>query len=159
MICLEKTFVLLKPDCVQRALCGEVISRFESKGLKIVGMKMMQLSEAELKQHYAHLSDKPFFPGLVAFMKSAPCVALAIEGIDAVKVLRSMCGVTNSRDALPGTIRGDYSNSIPANIIHASDSKETAEKELKRFFAKGELFEWSRALDEFYYGGDERAKK
>lgn len=155
---MEKSFVLLKPDCMQRALCGEIVSRFEKKGLKIVGMKMIHLGEAELKAHYAHHSDKPFFPGLIAFMKSAPCVALAIEGIDAVKVLRSMCGATNSRDALPGTIRGDYSNSIPANIIHASDSKETAEKELKRFFSKRELFEWQRGLEEFYYG-DERAKK
>ena len=156
---MEKTFVLLKPDCVQRALCGEILSRFERKGLMIVGMKMMQLTEAELKAHYAHLADKPFFPGLVAFMKSAPVVAIAVEGIDAVKVMRAMCGVTNSRDALPGTIRGDYSNSVPANIIHASDSKETAEKELKRFFTKGEIFEWNRGLEEFYYGDDERAKK
>ena len=156
---MERTFVLLKPDCVQRALCGEILSRFERKGLKIVGMKMIHLQENELKTHYAHLADKPFFPGLVAFMKSAPCIAMAVEGIDAVKVMRSIVGVTNSREALPGTIRGDYSNSIPANIIHASDSKETAEKELKRFFAKGELFEWNRRLEEFYYSDDERAKK
>jgi nucleoside-diphosphate kinase len=156
---LEKTVVLLKPDCVQRALCGEIISRFERKGLKIVGVKMIRLSESELKQHYSHLAAKPFFPALVGFMKSSPCIAMALEGIDAVKVVRGMCGVTNSRDAASGTVRGDYSNSVPANIVHASDSKQTAEKELKRFFGKGELFEWPRSLESFYYGEDERQKK
>lgn len=156
---MEKTVVILKPDCLQRALCGEIISRFEQKGLKIVGMKMIRLSEQELKTHYSHLADKPFFPSLVKFMKSSPCVAMAVEGIDAVKVVRAICGVTNSREALPGTVRGDYSNSIPANIVHASDSKETAEKELKRFFGTGELFEWQRAMEKFYYGEDELVKK
>jgi len=152
---MEKTLVLLKPDCMQRAVAGEVISRFEKKGLKIVGMKMMRLGDAVVREHYAHLADKPFFPKLAEYVKSAPIIAMAIEGIDAVEVVRQMCGVTNSRKALPGTIRGDLSMSFSTNIVHASDSKETAEKEVKRFFAKNELFEWQRTLEASYYSEEE----
>jgi len=156
---MEKTVVLLKPDCIQRALVGEIVSRFEQKGLKIVGMKMIRLKQSELKQHYAHHAGKPFFQPLTKFMSSSPCVALALEGIEAVKVVRGMCGATNSREAAAGTIRGDYSNSVPANVVHASDSKETAEKELKKFFSKNELLEWKRALEEYYYGEEELKAK
>ena len=138
----EKTLVLLKPCTVQRSLIGEIISRFEKKGLRIVGMKMMQLDEAILKQHYAHLAEKPFFPILRDSMMVTPVVAMALEGIDAIEVVRQMAGSTNGRKAAPGTIRGDYSMSGQENIVHASDSVETAAAELKRFFEDEEIFSY-----------------
>ena len=108
---METTLVLLKPSCVQRQLIGEVVKRFERRGLRISGMKMMQLSTDILREHYAHLADRPFFPSLAASMQASPVVAMAISGVDAVKVVRAMAGVTNGRDAAPGTIRGDFSMS------------------------------------------------
>ena len=119
---METTLVLLKPGCVQRQLIGEVVNRFERRGLRISGMKMMQLSDEILREHYAHLVDKPFFPGLCASMQASPVVAMAISGVEAVQVVRTMAGVTNGRQAAPGTIRGDYSVSNQQNIVHASDS-------------------------------------
>ena len=136
----ERTLVLLKPCTVQRSLIGEIISKFEKKGLKIVGLKMMQLDEAILKEHYAHLASKPFFPILRDSMMVTPVIAMALEGIDAIEVVRQMAGSTNGRKALPGTIRGDYSMSGQENIVHASDGPETAAAELKRFFKDEELF-------------------
>ncbi|MBQ0033739.1 MAG: nucleoside-diphosphate kinase, partial [Bacteroidales bacterium] len=118
---LEKTLVLLKPCTVQRALIGEIVSRFEKKGLRIAGMKMMQLDDKILAEHYAHLVGRPFFPGLCASMSATPVIALALEGVDAIEVVRQMAGPTNGRKALPGTIRGDYSMSGQQNIVHASD--------------------------------------
>lgn len=153
---MEQTFVLLKPDAVQRGLLGAVMSRLEGKGLQLVGVKMMQLDDALLEQHYAHLKDKPFFPGIVSFMKSAPVVACVWQGKDAVEVVRQLCGVTNSRKAAPGTIRGDFSMSMQANLIHASDSPETAKAEVRRFFKKDELFHFHSALDPFVYSKDEK---
>lgn len=153
---MEKTLVLLKPSCVQRNLMGEIITRFERRGLRIAGLKMMQLNLPILKEHYAHLADKPFFPTLAASMMASPVVALAIEGIDAVQVVRTMTGATNGRAAAPGTIRGDFSMSNQQNIVHASDSPENALIELKRFFRDEEIFDYEAGQQAFVYGSDEK---
>ncbi len=139
---MEKTLVLLKPCTLQRALAGEIISLFEKKGLQICGMKMMQLTDSLLDEHYAHLSGKPFFQQIKDSMMAAPVVALCLSGVDAVATVRTMAGATNGRNAAPGTIRGTYCMSFQENIVHASDSPESAEAELKRFFRDEEIFEW-----------------
>ena len=139
---MERTLVLLKPSCVRRALVGDVVKRFEQKGLRIIGMKMMQLDEAILAEHYAHLVEKPFFPLLQKSMMRTPVIAMCLEGIDVVTVVRAMTGATNGRKAAPGTIRGSYCMSFQANIVHASDGPETAEAEIKRFFKDEELFSY-----------------
>ena len=148
---MERTLLLIKPDAVERGLIGKIISRFEDKGLKITGIKMLRVDLALLEEHYSHLKDKPYFPRIVEFMMSAPIVAVCIEGIDSVSIARSMCGVTNSREASPGTIRGDMSMSIRSNLVHASDSIETAEIELKRFFRDAEIFSFHRKLDDIIF--------
>jgi len=149
----EKTLVLIKPDALQRNLLGEVIHRFERKGLKIVGLKMLQLQDALLDEHYAHHKDKSFFEELKRFMKSAPVVAAVLEGFDAVRTVRQMCGKTFSHEAEPGTIRGDFSISPgSANIVHASDSIEVAEIELKRFFPAKEIFDYEKIDSSVLYG-------
>ena len=153
---MEETLVLLKPSCVQRNLMGEIITRFERRGLRVAGLKMMQLDLPILKEHYAHLADKPFFPTLAASMMASPVVALAIEGIDAVQVVRTMTGATNGRAAAPGTIRGDFSMSNQQNIVHASDSPENALIELKRFFRDEEIFDYEAGQHAFVYGSDEK---
>ncbi len=153
---MEKTLVLLKPSCVQRQLIGEIISRFERRGLHIVGLKMMFLSENLLKEHYSHLVDKPFFPSIVASMQASPVVALALEGVEAVDVVRTMTGATNGRAAAPGTIRGDYSMSNQQNIIHASDSVENAKIEVARFFHNEEIFDYESSVKSFIYGDGEK---
>ena len=152
----ERTLIILKPDCVQRGLLGAVLSRFESRGFSIAGMKMVNLSAATLKEHYAHIADKPFFPGIASFMSSSPVVVAVVEGKDAVQVTRDMCGPTNARKAAPGTIRGDYSLSMQCNVIHASDSLETAQKEVARFFKPEELYTYKRMLDGKTYSADEK---
>ena len=152
---MEKTLILLKPCTVQRRLIGEVINRIERKGLRIVGLKMMQLDDAILNEHYAHLTERPFFPWLVASMKSAPVVAMCVEGNSAVTVVRNIVGATNGRKAAPGTIRGDYSMSGQQNIVHASDSVENAEIELKRFFRDDEIFDYKPATIDALYGEGE----
>ncbi len=139
----ERTLVILKPDCIMRGLAGEVLRRFERRGLKIVGMRMKKLDDEILEEHYSHLKEKPFFAGIKEFMKSAPVILAVLEGNECVKVVRDMCGPTNARNAPAGTIRGDYSLSMQCNIIHASDSIETAKKEVERFFKKKELQEYS----------------
>lgn len=141
---METTLVLLKPDCVQRNLIGEVIVRLERKWLTILGMKMLQLDDALIDEHYGFLSDKSFYPEIVKYMKSSPIVAMAIRGANSVKTIRTMSGATNPVDALPGTIRGDFALSIDGNIMHASDSVETAKEELERFFNKEEIFDYNR---------------
>jgi nucleoside-diphosphate kinase len=152
----ETTLVLLKPDALQRSILGKVISRMEERGLQIIGMKMIKLDRAKCDEHYAHLVQKPFYPKLAAFMTSAPLVAMAISGPEAVKVMRDMCGPTNARNAPAGTIRGDFSLSTQYNVIHASDSLETAGKEIARFFEKKELHEWKREMDKFTAAADEK---
>jgi nucleoside-diphosphate kinase len=154
---VERSLVLLKPDAVQRGLLGTIISRLENKGLKLVGIKMMQLEDDILASHYSHLADKPFFPEISSFMQLTPVVAICVEGLDSVDTLRRVCGITLSREADPGTIRGDLAMSIQANLIHASDSVETAEQEIERFFKKEELFDYGLALNEYIYSRSERA--
>jgi nucleoside-diphosphate kinase len=151
---MERTLILLKPDAVQRGLVGKILSRFEQKGLKIAGMKMIHMSSALAKEHYAHLISKPFYPDLEKFMTGNPIVAAVIEGKEAVEVVRLMCGPTNATKASSGTIRGDFSNSTSRNVIHASDSKETAEKEVKRFFKSEELFNYE-LNKQYLYASDE----
>jgi nucleoside-diphosphate kinase len=148
---MERTLLLIKPDAVERGLIGKIISRFEDKGMKITGMKMLRIDLPLLEEHYSHLKDKPYFPRIVDFMMSSPIVAVCIEGIDSVSIARSMCGVTNSREAAPGTIRGDMSMSIRSNLVHASDSIETSERELKRFFRDAEIFSHRRKLDDIIF--------
>lgn len=138
---LEKTLVLLKPCTLERGLMGEIINRFEKKGLRIAGMKMMQLDDKILAEHYSHLVDKPFFGILKASMMRTPVVAICLEGVDAIAVVRTITGSTNGRNADPGTIRGDYCMSNQQNIVHASDSPESAQAELKRFFCPEEIFD------------------
>lgn len=152
---MEQTLVILKPSAVIRGLMGEVISRFEKKGLIIAGMKMVQLDDKILAEHYAHLVERPFFPLLKKSMMASPVVVMCVRGIDAVAVVRAMTGATNSRKAEPGTIRGDYSMSGQQNIVHASDSVENAEIELARFFDKSEIFDFKPAMLEYLYAEDE----
>ncbi len=142
----QRTLVLLKPDTIQKSLIGAILTRFEQKGLKVVGLKMMTMSQALIEEHYDFLMDKPFFPKIVGYMSAGPIVALALEGTDVVKTVRSLCGATNPADALPGTIRGDFAKNIDNNIIHSSDSDETAAKELARFFKESELLNYGREL-------------
>ncbi len=154
----EKTLVLIKPDGVQRGLIGEVLVRFERKGLKVIGVKMMSLDEAVLREHYAHISDKPFFPGVSSFMQSSPVVAVCLEGLDVVAAVRKIVGITKSREADAGTIRGDFAMSVACNVVHASDSVDTAQKEVPRFFKADDLFEYEKGEYEHVYAADERAK-
>jgi nucleoside-diphosphate kinase len=152
---MERTLILIKPDAVQRGLIGKIISRFEEKGLKLVGMKFQKLTDALLNEHYSHLADKPFFGGIRRFMQLTPVIAICLEGLDCVETVRSLCGITKSREAAPGTIRGDLAMSIQANLVHASDSLETAGKEVPRFFDDSELFEYESALTPTIYSSDE----
>jgi nucleoside-diphosphate kinase len=138
---VETTLVLLKPDCIAQKHCGEVISRFERAGLEIVGCKMLLLSEEVLAEHYAHVADRPFYPELRSFMQQSPVIALAINGEGAVKKVRDLMGPTDSRKAAKGTIRGDLGKDAMMNVVHGSDSPESAASEVKRFFSDSELFE------------------
>jgi nucleoside-diphosphate kinase len=141
---MQRSLVLLKPDAIQRGLVGEIIARLEKRGLKIVAMKTMQLDETILKEHYAHLASKPFFPEIVSYMTLCPVVALILEWPNAVGALRNTLGATNPLEAVPGTIRGDFALSIGFNLIHASDGEEAAQAEIKRFFKEEEVLEYSR---------------
>ncbi len=152
---MEKTLVILKPSCVQRALMGEVISRFEKKGLQLIGMKMMQLTDSILDVHYAHLKDKPFFQRVKNSMSASPVVVQCWAGNDAAKVVRNIIGITNGRNAAAGTIRGDFSMSAQENVVHASDSAESAEVELKRFFTDNEIFDYKISTQNYLYADDE----
>lgn len=140
----ERTLVLVKPGAVQRELLGEIITRFERKGIKIVGLKMLQMTEELINEHYAHLKDQPFFADLKRSMMATPVIAIALEGYDIVKRVRTLTGATNPREAAPGTIRGDYSVSIRNNVIHASGTVEEALEELQRFFTEDEMFTYRR---------------
>jgi len=133
----ERTFIMVKPDGVQRALVGNIIGRFESRGFKLIAMKMIHATSQHLEKHYADLSSKPFFPGLIKYMASGPVVAMVWEGNDAVKTGRVMLGATNPLDSAPGTIRGDFALMVGRNICHGSDSVENAEKEIKLWFPEG----------------------
>lgn len=152
----EKTLVLIKPDGVQRGLIGNVLQRFETKGLKIVGIKMMSLDEAVLREHYAHIADKPFFPGVSRFMQSSPVVAICLEGLEVVQAIRILCGITKAREAEAGSIRGDLAMSVGCNVVHASDSLETAKQEVPRFFNPDDLFGYDKPEYMHVYSEDER---
>ena len=155
---MEKTLVLIKPNALQRGLAGDIITRFERKGLRIAGMKMMFMADDIVNEHYAHLVERPFFPYLKASMQAAPIIVCCLEGAEAVETVRLMVGATNSRKALPGTIRGDFSMSGEQNVVHASDSVENALAEINRFFAPGELYDYESAITSFEYGGEESQK-
>lgn len=140
----EKTLVLIKPGAIQRELIGEIITRFERKGIKISGMKMIVMSDWLVEKHYAHLLDKPFFEDIKKSMQRTPVVALALEGQDIVRRVRDLTGSTNPREAAPGTIRGAFSVSLDNNVIHASATSEEALVELQRFFKEDEVFNYRR---------------
>ena len=152
---MERTLVIIKPCAVQRGLIGEVLSRFERRGLKLVAMKMTRLDADICRRHYAHLVDKPFYPIIEESMTEAPVVLCCMEGIDAVEVVRTMAGATNGRKALPGTIRGDYCVSHQENIIHASDSLESAAQELECFFKPEDYCSYDTPLLDYLYAKDE----
>ncbi|MBI5413434.1 nucleoside-diphosphate kinase [Candidatus Peregrinibacteria bacterium] len=154
---MERTLVLVKPDGIQRGLVGEVVKRFERKGLKLIGIKMMSLDEAILREHYAHIASKPFYPGVEKFMRSTPVVAMCWEGVEAVETVRLVAGITKARSAAPGTIRGDLAMSVACNVIHASDSYDNAVKEVKRFFKPDEVFEYDKSEYMHVYLDDEVA--
>tara|TARA_B100000519_G_C14257226_1_gene445666 strand:+ start:1389 stop:1844 length:456 start_codon:yes stop_codon:yes gene_type:complete len=143
----ERTLVLLKPDAVQRGLVGEIVGRLENRGWKIVGLKFMRMTDEVARKHYAEHVEKPFFPGLAAFMMSRPIIAIALEGENVVDAVRKSMGSTNPQDANPGTIRGDLAVNIGRNLIHGSDSVESAIRELGIFFNGEELYEYEREAD------------
>ena len=144
---MEQTLVLVKPDGVQRGLIGEIVGRLERRGLKLVAMKLMQVDEALAHRHYGEHVDRPFFPGLVSFITSGPVVAMAWEANNAAEIVRSAMGVTNPANAAPGTIRGDLGVDIGRNLIHGSDSPESAERELALFFQPEEILSYARSND------------
>jgi len=152
---MEKTLVILKPSCVLRSLIGEVISRFEKKGLRLAGMKMIQLNDTILNEHYAHLKDKPFFERVKNSMQTCPVIVQCWEGVDAAKVVRTLIGITNGRAAAAGTVRGDLAMSAQENIVHASDSADSAKVELKRFFEDNEIFDYKLPSLANLYANDE----
>lgn len=138
----ETTLILLKPDCVAKGLNGEVLKRFEAEGFRVRGCKMMQLTDELLIEHYSHIADKPFFPDVATFMKSAPVIAVALSGENIIAHVRDLLGPTDSKTAPKGTIRGDFGDDKMTNVVHASDSPEAAAVELKRFFKDGEIFSY-----------------
>lgn len=148
---METTLILLKPDAVQRGLMGRIISRFEEKGLQIVGCKLMQISPELAARHYEAHKERPFYAGLVRFMTSSPVLALALRGNGAITIARNMMGATFGSKANPGTIRGDFGVSNSFNLIHGSDSQEAAERELTLFFGAGEVLNWNRNTDSWIY--------
>ncbi|MBT3891658.1 MAG: nucleoside-diphosphate kinase [Planctomycetaceae bacterium] len=152
---MERTLVLLKPDCVQRRLMGEIISRFETKGFNVIAMKMLQVTPELAKQHYAEHVEKPFYPGLEEFITGAPVVAMCIEGLDIIRVVRDMLGATNGLNASAGTIRGDYSSSRQMNLVHASDGPEAADREMELYFDPTEICPYEPTLTPWLKAGDE----
>ncbi|MDP2631540.1 MAG: nucleoside-diphosphate kinase [Candidatus Uhrbacteria bacterium] len=148
----ERTLVLIKPDALQRELAGEVLSRFEKKGLKIVALKLTNLDDSTLQEHYGHLADKPFFADLKSFMMQTPVIAMILEGLGAIDEVRKIVGATNPREADAGTIRADLSMNVPSNMVHASDSPENAEIEMKRFFKDDEVFTYVKLTDKYHFG-------
>lgn len=153
---MQRSVVLLKPDALQRGLVGDIISRFEHKGLKLVAVKMVRLTDELLDEWYAHHKDKPFFKSLKVFMESAPVVAMLWEGFEAVNTVRKLCGTTIGREAEAGSIRGDFSMSSQHNIIHASDSLETAKKEEEMIFKPAEVLDYQKDEEVWVYARDER---
>ena len=138
---METTLILLKPDCITKGHCGDVLQRFEKAGFRIRACKMMRMGNEVLREHYAHIAAKPFFPEVVEFMQSSPVIAMALEADGVIEKVRTLLGPTDSKKAAPGTIRGDFGVDVMVNVVHASDSLATAKVELPRFFQPGELFD------------------
>lgn len=153
---MEQTLIIFKPDAVNRGIVGEILHRFERKGMKIVGLKMMQLTDEILNIHYKHHLDKDWFSNYKKFMKSAPALLVILEGLNTVEVVRKMAGPTHGAEAPPGTIRGDYSLSQGYNIVHAADSLEIAKEEIERFFKKEEIFPYEKVDWSMIYSEEER---
>jgi len=153
---MQRSLILIKPDAIQRGLVGEITRRFEAKGLKLVGIKMMKLTDAMVLEHYAHLKDKPFFKNIKSFMQSSPVIVMCWEGYEAIDAIRIIVGITKARAADAGSIRGDLAMSYQNNVIHASDSPESATEEVKRFFKEGELFEYEKSEYLHVYDEGER---
>jgi nucleoside-diphosphate kinase len=152
----QRTLIIIKPDALQRNLLGEIIHRFERKGLKIIGLKMMAIDDLKIEEHYSHHKDKPFFESLKRYMQSSPVVVMVLSGRNAIDAVRLIVGPTKGYEADAGSIRGDFSMSGQCNIVHASDSPESAEKEIWRFFNEDELFTYKKIDFEFIYSEDER---
>ena len=148
---IEKTLILLKPDAVQRAIAGEIVSRFEKKGLKLVGMKLINVSKELAHTHYAEHKEKPFFPGLVDFITAGPTLSMVVEGDNAIAVVRKLVGATNPQNADPGTIRHDYGMVTGRNLIHASDSPTSAAREIALFFKKEDIIEYKLVHEIWVY--------
>jgi nucleoside-diphosphate kinase len=153
---MERTLVLLKPDCVQRRLMGKVLSRFEEKGLNVIGLKMLQVTPQLAKTHYAEHVQKPFYPGLEKFITASPIVAMVVEGLEVIRVVRDMLGATSGLKAAAGTIRGDYSSSRQMNLVHASDGTEAAAKEIALYFKPEEVLPYEPTLIDWFKAGDEK---
>ncbi len=149
---VQRTLVLIKPDAVQRELVGEILHRFERKGLKMVALKLTRLDDVTLDEHYGHLADKPFFGDLKKFMMQTPVVAMVFEGLGVIAEVRKMVGSTNPLEADAGSLRADYSMAVPSNIIHASDSEEASVTEIARFFEESELFVYEKMTDKYHFG-------
>lgn len=143
---MERTFVMFKPDCMERGLLGSILSRFERKGLRLIAMKMLRITPDLAKQHYAEHVEKPFYPGLEEFITASPVVATVLEGPEVVRVVRDMLGATSGLKAAPGTIRGDHSASRQMNLVHASDSPESAAREIDLYFQADEIQQWDPTL-------------
>jgi len=152
---MERTLILLKPDCVQRRLVGQVISRFESKGLNIIALKMLRVTPELSKQHYAEHVQKPFYSNLEKFITASPIVAMVIEGLEAIRVVREMLGATSGLKAAPGTIRGDFSSSRQMNLVHASDGPDAAAREIALYFKNDELLAYTPTLTPWFRADDE----
>lgn len=148
---MERTLVIIKPDAVQRGLIGEIISRLERRGLKIVGLKLMQMDEALARRHYAIHEGKPFFPGLIRYITSAPVVVMVLEGREAIEIVRRTLGATRPAEAAPGTIRADLALEVGRNLVHGSDGPETAASEVALFFDQAELISWPRDTDRWIF--------
>ena len=148
---MERTLILIKPDAMQRGLAGEIISRLERRGIKFVGMKLMQLDDATARRHYAEHEGKPFLESLISFITSGPLIAAALEGPNAIALVRKQMGATDPQNADSGTIRGDLALFVQYNLIHGSDSPESAERELGLFFGEGELVSWERNIDPWIF--------
>jgi nucleoside-diphosphate kinase len=144
---MERTLIIIKPDAMERGLLGDILSRFERRGLKTVALKMMRIDEALAKRHYGEHEGKPFFPGLISYITSAPVVVAVLEGPRAIQVARQTMGATDPAKAAPGTIRADLGLEVGRNLVHGSDGPETAEREITLFFDEGELVEWERSVD------------
>lgn len=153
----QKSIVLVKPDGIQRGLIGEIIGRFERKGLKLIGLKMTQLSDETVENWYEHHKEKPFFPKLKGFMQQTPVIAMVWEGLDAIDTIRKLVGVTKGREAEGGSVRGDLAMSVSNNLIHASDSEASASKELGLLFDADEVFSYKSSLEFLIYSEDELA--